>query len=359
MGESINILIKYALALALYYSGIIPVLQKLRASLFKRRWPIVLMYHRVIRGESAAGLQPGMYVSSDSFEKQAAYLARKYNILSMSEFISGIRENRTYPGGDLLITFDDGWRDNYDNAFPILKKYRVPATIYLTTDFIGSNKSFWFQEISSLISRNKSRTRQFAEAITAVLRKHPDSEAAGKLLNDNIESALADRDQFIEKLKGLETEIIYEIIAITRKLSNNYPIQSNDERQMLDWDEVRRMSNENVDFGSHGLSHRLLDSLDSNEVAKELIESKKTIEDKLAKPAYSFTYPNGNYNREIEKQTERAGYACAFIVGKNPKAAGEPDKYTIDRIGVHNDISIGPGGKFSKAMFAFHLYRYA
>jgi peptidoglycan/xylan/chitin deacetylase (PgdA/CDA1 family) len=358
MIEPIKEYFKYLFALAFYYSGSFWLMSSVKKRR-KRPWPLVLMYHRIVDDREKAGLQPGIYVTKNTFEKQVAFMAKKYNILAMNQFSSNLNQGRVYSANDLIITFDDGWRDNFINTYPVLKKYNVAATIFLTVDFIGTQYLFWFQEISSLLSGDNSRNRQIADTITAVLKKYPQSPSAQKLLNENIESILADRDRFIEKLKKLDTAITYDITAETRKLFNNNPINSSDERQLLNWGEVLEMSRAGLEFGSHGLSHRLLDSLSSNDVAKELIESKKEIEFKLGKPIDSFTYPNGNYNREIESQVEKAGYTCAFIVGINPESVIKPDRYAIDRIGVHNGISISPSGKFSQAMFAWHLYRKA
>jgi peptidoglycan/xylan/chitin deacetylase (PgdA/CDA1 family) len=207
-----------------------------------------------------------------------------------------------------------------------------------------------------MLSLDESQNARLTDTIIDVLNKYPDSDSAKRLLNENLENILLDRDLFVEKLKSLQTPIIYEITAEARKIFGNKPINGNDERQLLNWDEVLEMCRDGIEFGSHGLSHRLLDSLGSKEIEKELAESKKVIESKLGKPIYSFTYPNGNYNRDIESQIEKAGYLCAFIVGKNSDSGSRPDRFAIDRIGIHNGISVGPSGKFSRAMFAWHLY---
>lgn len=351
-----KIWLKYFIALAFYYSGACLLLssKKRRRS---RPWPIVLMYHRIIEPKDAKGLQPGMYVYNDVFEKQIKYLSSNFKICSISEFAAGLDKYSGYRGNDLIITIDDGWRDNYINAFPILKKNNASAAIYLTINFIGTKYLFWFQEISSILSRPDLEFDRFADGIKTVLNKHPNFVQARELLKENIAGLLSDRDHFIEILKKLEPDITLEIAALLTKLTGKIPIQNDEERQMLDWDEVRLMAQAGIEFGSHGLTHRLLDSLDLDETFKELDESKKAIEGKIGKPICSVTYPNGNYNKDVEKLVEKAGYACAFIVGKNPANKNVPDRFAIDRTGVHNGVSINPFGAYSKAMFAWHLYR--
>jgi peptidoglycan/xylan/chitin deacetylase (PgdA/CDA1 family) len=120
--------LKYLIAIAFFYSGLYRVLFSIKKR-NKRPWPLVLMYHRVIVEHEKAGLQPGIYVTKNVFAKQVAFMSAKYNIMAMSQFALGINKGEHYSGSDLIITFDDGWRDNFSNAFPILKKHDVAATI--------------------------------------------------------------------------------------------------------------------------------------------------------------------------------------------------------------------------------------
>jgi peptidoglycan/xylan/chitin deacetylase (PgdA/CDA1 family) len=349
-------IVKYVFALAFYYSGIGGLLLYIKKRR-RRPWPLVLMYHRIVEPKDAAGLQPGMFVYKDIFEKQIEYISRCFRILSIGDFTRGLAENRRYGGDEMIVTIDDGWRDNFTNGLPIFKKYNIGATIYLTANFIGTDYLLWFQEISSILSRPDINTEMLAEAIKGILRKYPDSTNARELLNNNIVSLLTERDRFIEILKKLDAAVTLEITGEFRKLTRKYPIKNDEERQLLNWDEVRAMAQNGIEFGSHGLSHRLLDSLDTEEAYKELIESKAIIEERLGRPISSFTYPNGNYNRDIEVLVEKAGYDCAFIVGKNRANQEKRDRFAIDRAGVHNGVSVSPFGKYSKAMFAWHLYR--
>lgn len=352
----IKIYLKYIFALIFYYSGACWLFSRAK-SRRRRPWPLVLMYHRIVQPEDTIGLQPGMYVYKDVFEKQLNYLATHFSITAVREFASNIGNSPEYSGSDLIITIDDGWRDNYTNAFPILVKHKTGAAIYLTADFIGTDYLFWFQEISSLLSNPDIKYNQLAETIKGVLIKFPDSNKACELLNENITGLLTEHDRFIEILKKLDAAVTLEITGELRKLARNNPIKNDEERQLLNWDEVRLMAKAGIEFGSHGLTHRLLDSLDLEEALKELAESKKAIEDRLGQSVCSFTYPNGNYNEDVKKLVEKAGYACAFIVGKNPTNQRRPDRFAIDRAGVHNGVSINPFGGYSTAMFAWHLYR--
>jgi peptidoglycan/xylan/chitin deacetylase (PgdA/CDA1 family) len=316
------------------------------------------MYHRVIEENEKEDLQPGLYVTKNVFERQMAYIARKYRPSSMSDFCKAVLENQSFPRNTVLLTFDDGWRDNYLNAFPALKKHNVPATIFLTIAFIGSDRLFWFQELSTLMTKNYHLLTKYADAIENVLKKYPNSKSAQNLLSENIQKLIPDRNSFIEKLKYLDMDILDIIIAEMKNLDNTPHDPLDNERLLLNWDEVKQMSKDNIEFGSHGLSHRLLTLLNDKEIISELSQSKKTIEKMLGTSVSAFTYPNGDHNTEIKKLTEHAGYICAFATGKHPEDK-EFDKFAIERVGIHNDISIGIRGNFSKAMFALHIERHS
>ncbi|MDD2541266.1 MAG: polysaccharide deacetylase family protein, partial [Desulfuromonadaceae bacterium] len=115
----------------------------------------ILMYHRVLAsgGNQPYFVQSGMYVSASSFEKQIAFLRDRFEVVFFEDLVEKVLN-----GGDIrghcAITFDDGWRDNYTEAFSILAKYRVPVTIFLATGFVGTDRMFWPEELCYYLDRN-------------------------------------------------------------------------------------------------------------------------------------------------------------------------------------------------------------
>jgi len=109
---------------------------------------LVLTYHRI---SDELDIQDPLKVSMENFEKQILFLKENYSIISGEQLADIITNKRLFPPKACLITFDDGWRDNYTHAFPILKRYRVPAIIFISTDYIGTDKMFWHEKLKKIL----------------------------------------------------------------------------------------------------------------------------------------------------------------------------------------------------------------
>ena len=108
----------------------------------------ILLYHRVCPKKDNWSLGP---LSPQSFETQMEYFCRSYEILPLEKLVQSMQSGRPLPEKAVVITFDDGWRDNYVYAYPTLKKYHVPATIFLVTGHIGTGKLFWCDEVRYIL----------------------------------------------------------------------------------------------------------------------------------------------------------------------------------------------------------------
>lgn len=285
---------------------------------------VILMYHRVLTEKELNKnfIQPGMYVRSEVFEKQILFLKEHFQILSFSELLNlwnkkDLEQNKRY----CVITFDDGWLDNYIYAYPVLKKYRIPATIFLPTGFIGRNEWFWFDKLSYLLSI--CRTSTYIENVMELL---PVKIKRGREWINSV----------IEALKMRDFEEIEEII---NNISNRFNIRIPKERKTLNWDEVKEMSNDGIFFGSHSVSHRILTKLSDNEAKNEIKGSLNALKEKDVNYLPVFCYPNGYFNDEILKHVKEAGYLAAVSTQFGCEDNIPDDMFCLKRIGIHNDIS--------------------
>lgn len=289
----------------------------------------ILMYHRVLCEDCSRDtyIQPGMFVTCKSFERQVSFLSERYQILLLEELIEKINRNEKI-GGCCAITFDDGWMDNYTNAFPVLKKYQAPATIFLATAFIGTSRLFWPEEICWHLERQSPVGQATANCSSPVLRFRREVE---NYPSDNRDFFL---NKVIEVFKGYSPDDRNSVLEYFRGMGRfPYPL-----RQMLSWEEADEMSKSGlIAFGAHTAEHEILDQLPISKVKGEISRSKEDIEQKLGVSVTTFAYPNGNSNENIQEILQE----CKFV-GAVTTRKGFLGRHTqlleIPRIGIHEDI---------------------
>jgi hypothetical protein len=156
-----SIAIKSAIASFLNSLGVISL--KLRN--YTRNSFVFLMYHRVIPKDKPEDVEAGMYVEPETLEAHVRFLKKYFTIVPIPELSFSTKNNSgSFEGKPpCILTFDDGWYDFYEYAFPILKTCQVPATVFLPTDFIGTRKWFWTDRLAKLFfQRDEVRLLRFA-----------------------------------------------------------------------------------------------------------------------------------------------------------------------------------------------------
>ena len=282
-------------------------------------------------------LQEGMYVTPETFYKQIKFLKEKFAVVSLEECFQKIKYNALGNGKKQLccVTFDDGWRDFYDNAFEILKSQDVCATVFLPTDYIGTKKRLWTDHLATIISgihqdktpnaNNKSNTNNITHRIES-LRGPIDERYEGSI-------------------KMLKTLSMHEIGNILNELGERWKVDfESDDRLFLSWEEVKEMRTSGlVKFGSHTKSHSILTTISEEEVMEELVQSKRKLieEDVVSTSFIPFAYPNGNLTDRIAKMVEAAGYNIAVTTnrGWNCPSDENTDRYKLNRVGIHQDMT--------------------
>jgi len=329
--------------IASFLSTIGAVNRKLeRASIYNS---VILAYHRVTPGsEGGKGLQAGMYVEPEVFREHLRFLKSFFSIVSISELSGDLNK-----GFDIsqskpicVLTFDDGWRDFYTYAFPVLKDEMVPAVVFLPTNFIGSEDWFWTDCLGHLLSRYDG-----SEPVSS--RR----QSSGNPLVKRIEGLKGCFESRLEKaIEILKERSDTEIFDVLSELSHKWKLSRKPSgRAFLSWDEVRELGQTGlITFGSHTASHRILTSLTAHEIRAELTESKKRLisENAVAPSFIPFCFPNGNYNEKIASIVKETGYSLAVTTNKGWNRV-DSDPFTLCRIGIHQDMTS------TRAMFACRI----
>lgn len=282
----------------------------------------ILLYHRVNPDEEP--LFPSTAVRV--FDAQMHYLARTFRVLPLIEIIERIQQGKRLEPLTIAVTFDDGYRDNYTHAHSVLKKYRLPATVFVATDFTGSNRLMWNDRLAWAVrntSQEKLRVLAAGRERVLPLETREDKVTSLNMILEYLKTCPED-----QKVKLLD-----ELIAGLEVGKASH------DRLMLNWDELRVMAREGWDIGSHTMSHPILTRIELSAVAEELQSSKRLIEQELQRPASLFAYPNGkgtDYNQDIKTAAKEAGYVAAVttLSGINRCV---PDLFELRRWSVWED----------------------
>jgi len=314
---------------------------------------IILCYHRILPMEELEGKlhQPGMITDTDQFRQQIDYLLDNYVVLSLPQLIQrdeehSLDQDRQY----CILTFDDGWRDNFIHAREVLLEKGVPATIFLATDFIGTGRWFWPERLGflfdNMIARGnwRSQTARLRELAMAFGLDH--SLLIGCLETPTHQGRIRKYDKVVERFKKYPQETLERFLV---GWQSEMGLEGPTGRAVLNWDEVRQMVGDGISFASHGHTHRILTNLTSDFVQSELELSTTVLSDQNLPFLPVFCYPNGSYNNEIIDIVRHAGYRYAVTTrfGVNRDCVRSP--YELNRICIHSDI--GP----TVSHFAMHL----
>lgn len=339
MGAKLRRFLHCVAADLLYYSGLLRLRLFFRRRVLGRQEVCVLGLHRVLKTEEAnrSNSLEGIVLREATFVKLLEYLSRHFSMLSLSAFLANTSQDAVHSKPLCLITFDDGWADTYTTAYPWLKKFGMPAGVFLTTGLVEDRGIFWFERLAQAW---KNLCRQ--EGIQARLRGLLPANAQGTSV-----------EVFIEFLKHMPAAKRQQILdSLPLAVETHDPHDQLD--QMLTWDEVSEMNSNGIDFGSHTVTHPLLSYEDDVTVECELRTSKETLEKQLSEQVRAFAYPNGDCDNRIRLQVEQAGYQSAFGTGPGWHVSGQ-DTLDIRRILIHEGNVTKRPGQFSPSMFNLTL----
>lgn len=275
----------------------------------------ILIYHRVNddRDPYFGG------IPTLDFERQMAYVSSRFHVLPLSDLVAGLRGG-TLPDNAIAVTLDDGYRDNYLHAFPILQRHSIPATIFLTTAAIGSDRQLWHDDVFSAFRETREPTLE------------PYSPTAARRALTTVPERLGAQQEFLTYIRTLsEAERDAAVSRLREALRVGPPRPA--PGLMLSWEEVRTMSGAGIRFGSHTATHPILSRVDRAHAKREIEDSKRAIEERLGVPVDGLAYPNGtraDFLPETKTLLEEAGYryAVTTIGGSNEP---EQDVYELRR----------------------------
>lgn len=287
---------------------------------------LVLTYHRVGDAESDPWDPAIFSATGEEFEEQVAYLKRKQMLVTLEEalaFVDGTEKDRT-SRCRVLITFDDGYLDNYEIAFPILRSQGAQGVFFLCSNLVGSNFVPWWDRIAYLVKSSAKRkfTLRYPTALDVDIDKSGLEQSLRKILDLYKSPGNLDFERFMVDLT--------EVLGTTA--------MSDVPRRFLSWDEAQEMIAGGMAIGAHTHTHAMLSKLEEEEQRRELTLSRAIIQEKLNTNADSFAYPFGSktaFTKQTEQIAEEAGFRAAFsYYGATTNQRGAMQRYNLKRVSV-------------------------
>ncbi|MGH7926453.1 MAG: polysaccharide deacetylase family protein, partial [Candidatus Binatia bacterium] len=284
----------------------------------------ILAYHRI--NDEGDRFFPA--ISVKNFGQQMRVLAECFTVCPLAELIERIKRD-DLPESAVAVTFDDGYCDNYTNAFPILKRHSIPATIFLATDVIGTGRQLWYDEVFAAF-----RETRVPELVDCKL-----GNTTFPLTS--LSARLQAQKEVLKYLWSLDRVTRDMMIGRLRKALYVEETSERTARLMLTWEEVAEMYRCGIQFGAHTGSHPALSKLTPEDAREEIRRSKRTIERVLSATVTTFAYPSGrpgDFTVTSKALVEEAGFNCGLttIFGNNEPGM---DLYEMRRIAPWNDDS--------------------
>lgn len=283
---------------------------------------VVLCYHRIRRRNEPQWLADSLFgPDADGFERQVRWLAHNMHPVSEAEILECFRARKPMPDHSVLVTFDDGYRDNLEIAAPILKAHSVPALYFIPTGLITQRKTGWWDEIAWLIKSTRGGALQ----------------AAGQ----SAQLPASDPAQTIEFLnrhcKALGTgERMRTFVSELERQCGVGPMPGEAaDSALMTWEQIRLLKGYGIDVGAHTVSHPVLSRLGIEQQRQELAASKAELEKNTGRPVSSFAFPFGekdDFGPETKRLAQEAGFELGFSLIAGTNRIGTADAMELNRI---------------------------
>ncbi len=295
----------------------------------KKPQAIILLYHGV-SSQKGSGIfnYRKKFISPSAFEQHLIYLKKNFDVVSLTELVETVATKKPFSRSLVAITFDDGYKNNFTEAYPILKKENVPATFFITTNFIEKNIPLPVDQIEYAINTTEQKN------ITL-------EQKGGKehFTLDTIKNRLEADKTIRSKIKRLPPQqvdmIIDELIRKTGKNLADNLIGSGYEP--MSWPDIQEMETNGMTFAAHTVSHPVLSNLSEEEARKEIQNSTATVKRNTKNPLRIFAYPNGGSNdftpttyRILKENTYEAALTTIPGTAEHTKNLFCLPRYTID-----------------------------
>lgn len=331
---------KSVFAGALHYSGMRGVLARASRVAVGGRRVLIVSFHRVVEDFEREAQQaiPGLLIGRRTFERQLEALhGSGFEVVPLGEALEVIAGRRQPKRDVAVVTFDDGYRDVWEHALPVLKRHGLPATVYLATAYVGTGQRLPHDRLFHLLKLGLAGAR------------------AGSRKNLVAGLSVAQRAAAIvdELIAQRPAASLMELVAQLEEGLGPAGELAPPSGELLTWEMARQLAAAGVEAGAHTARHVALTHESAEVIEREIAESKREIEVNLGRPVLDFAYPNGLYDARVVAALVRHGFRSAVTTEDLPNRVGG-DLFRLRRKTLWEDHSRGPFG-YSPLLAGCHL----
>jgi peptidoglycan/xylan/chitin deacetylase (PgdA/CDA1 family) len=320
------------LATALDRMRVPQLLMSLRGS--SSPWLTVLTYHRVGEPGAAGDLDEGVVdVTPAQLDRQLRYLRHWLDPVSLQDVLAWRRGWRGLPANPVLVTFDDGYRDNHDVALPILRRHGFQATFFVAVDYVRERRLYWWDRVALVLKRSSRGCVKldYPEPLELPLRDTRSRRSAVRRAQRIVKDRRGlDLHRFLEELEHAAG------VSLDREEERRLA-----ERTVMNWHHVLALRDAGMDVQSHTRSHRVLQTLDDEDLTRELRGSREELECVLGRTVSAVSYPVGKPlgdDQRIKRAVRECGYELGFSNGTGSNRLEAFDPFDARRMSL--DVSL-------------------
>lgn len=299
---------------------------------------VVLNYHRIGCGNDSLFDRALWSATQHDFERQVEVLKRNCQLIGLDELPDVVHRLESGQTRDrfAMITFDDGYRDNYELAFPVLQSADLPGVFFITTGFLDDERLGWWDEVSWMV-RSSSCT-----AIDA-------TDWCGERIEIDRPDGVLAIQKLVRIIYGLDAERTDEFLTFLAEDTNSGRAPKSLSHDLwMTWDNVREMRSGGMSIGAHTVTHPVLATRTAEQQSFEICESKLRIEQELGEPVTALSYPVGrrnSFNEATRTALTHHGIEWAFsyyggFLSQNKNRRQPIDRLDIPRVAVECDSTL-------------------
>jgi O-antigen/teichoic acid export membrane protein/peptidoglycan/xylan/chitin deacetylase (PgdA/CDA1 family) len=329
-GAVVRLIVRMAVTYTLYCSGILSLWRY-----FKRNRIIILVLHGTYASNVGNGWQPlRSQLAAGDLDSTMRVLSRHYQFISLQAAVRMISGREPVRPNSVVLTFDDGYRNNITEALPILRKYKAPATLFPATGHVDRRKPYWFDRLDYVLQRSSLNGRSVrvggrllqidADDRCALQASYRELRVAAKAMPRHDYEMLREVEDLADALESETDQKLCQIFENDRTSA------------VLTWDEIGRASrHEYIDFGSHTVDHVRLAMVDEEIARTQLMNSKQMLERNTQRTCDVICYPDGSFDRDTLRIARECGYTAGVTMIEGTNKVGD-DLLKLRRIPFPN-----------------------